>query len=84
MLGIYNNRNPFYNKSMMDYCRKSTEQSIQKIVEREKEKEKQKPKPKIELNLDNSQVISNNNSGITFFAILSVSSFIYYFLNTKK
>jgi len=83
MLGIYNNRKPFYNKTMMDYCRKSTEQSIQRIVEREKERNI--PKVKIDLKINNSQLLSNtNNSGVAFFVILSASSLLYYFLNTKQ
>jgi hypothetical protein len=77
MLGIYNNRKPFYNKTMMEYCRKSTEESIKKMVEREK--------CKINMNLkDDKSLIVSNTSGIAFFTILSISSFIYYFLNTKK
>ena len=40
MLNIYNNRREFYNKNMMDYCRKSTEESIKKMIEREKNKPK--------------------------------------------
>ena len=83
MLGIYNNRKPFYNKTMMDYCRKSTEQSIQRIVEREKERNI--PKVKIDFKINNSQLLSNtNNSGVAFFVILSASSLLYYFLNTKQ
>jgi hypothetical protein len=86
MLTVFNNRNPFYNKSLMDYCRKSTEESIKKLVEREKVKEN------IDFNITNLQVIPNNNNNnnnnnnaiSTFFIILSTSSFIYYFLNTKK
>ena len=79
MLGIYNNRKPFYNKTMMDYCRKSTEESIKKMVEREKNKKI------IDLKSSDSQVLSNtNNSGVAFFVILSASSLLYYFLNTKQ
>jgi len=77
MLGIYNNRKPFYNKTMMEYSRKSTEESIKKMVEREKNKKI------IDLKSSDSQVLSNT-SGIAFFTILSISSFIYYFLNAKK
>jgi hypothetical protein len=77
MLGIYNNRKPFYNKTMMEYSRKSTEESIKKMVEIEKNKKI------IDLKSSDSQVLSNT-SGIAFFTILSISSFIYYFLNTKK
>lgn len=77
MLGIYNNRKPFYNKTMMEYSRKSTEESIKKMVEREKNTKN------IDLKSSDSQVLSNT-SGIAFFTILSISSFIYYFLNTKK
>jgi hypothetical protein len=77
MLGIYNNRKPFYNKTMMEYSRKSTEESIKKMVEREKNKKI------IGLKSSDSQVLSNT-SGIAFFTILSISSFIYYFLNAKK
>ena len=36
MFNISNNRKEFYNKTLMDYCRKSTEESIRKMVEREK------------------------------------------------
>jgi hypothetical protein len=77
MLGIYNNRKPFYNKTMMEYSRKSTEESIKKMVEIEKNKKI------IDLKSSDSQVLSNT-SGIAFFTILSISSLIYYFLNTKK
>jgi hypothetical protein len=77
MLGIYNNRKPFYNKTMMEYSRKSTEESIKKMVEIEKNKKI------IDLKSSDSQVLSNT-SGIAFFTILSISSFIYYFLNAKK
>ena len=77
MLGIYNNRKPFYNKTMMEYSRKSTEESIKKMVEREKNKKIN------DFKSSDSKVLSNT-SGIVFFTILSISSFIYYFLNAKK
>ena len=77
MFTVLNNRKPFYNKSLMDYCRKSTEESIKKMVEREKNKKI------IDFKSSDSQVLSNT-SGIAFFTILSISSFIYYFLNAKK
>jgi len=38
MLSVLNNRRQLYNKNIMDYCRKSTEESIKRIVEREKPK----------------------------------------------
>jgi hypothetical protein len=86
MFNVFNNRKPFYNKNMMDYCRKSTEESIKKFTEREKLKQKQNSilKTKIDLKINNSQVLSNSNNGVAFFVILSVSSFIYYFLNARK
>jgi hypothetical protein len=89
MLSVFNNRKPFYNKSLMDYCRKSTEESIKKFVEREKEKNK--VKENIDFNITNLQVLPNNNNNNNnnnaigvFFIILSTSSFIYYFLKTRK
>jgi hypothetical protein len=78
MLSVLNNRKLFYNKNMMDYCKNSTKESIQKIVEREKQKSN------IDLKINNLQALSNNNSGIAFFVILSTSSFIYYFFNARK
>jgi hypothetical protein len=77
MLGIYNYRKPFYIKTMLEYSRKSTEESIKKIIEREKNKKIN------DLKSSDSQVLSNT-SGIAFFTIHSISSFIYYFLNAKK
>jgi hypothetical protein len=38
MLSVLNNRRQLYNKNIMDYCRKSTEESVKRIVEREKPK----------------------------------------------
>jgi hypothetical protein len=80
MLSVLNNKKLFYNKNMMDYCRNSTKESIQKFVEREKQKSN------IDLKINSSQVLSNNNNnnGVAFFVILSVSSFIYYFFNARK
>ena len=78
MLGVFNNRKLFYNKNMMDYCRKSTEESIQKFVEREKQK------LNIDLNINDSQVLPTNNNVFSFFVILSMSSFIYIFFNARK
>jgi len=85
MFNVSNNRKLFYNKNILDYCRKSTEESMQKFTEREKQKQKQKQKQNqyVDLKISNSQVVSNT-SGVVFFTILSVSSFIYYFLNAKK
>jgi hypothetical protein len=83
MFTVLNNRKPFYNKNMMDYCRKSSEESFKKIVETAREREKV-TKTKIDLKINNSQVLSNSNNGVAVFVILSVSSFIYYFLNTRK
>ena len=86
MISVLNNRNSFYNKSLMDYCRKSTEESIKNFVEREKEKHK--VKENIDLNMNYLQVLPNNNNNNNnigaFFIILSASSFIYYFFNTRK
>ena len=85
MLSVLNNRKPIYNKSLMDYCRKSTEESIKKmILEKEKEKDKYFLKHKIELNLNNSQALSNNKNAFVYLTILSLSSFIYFFLNIRK
>ena len=77
MLGIYNYKKPFYNKTMLEYSRKSTEESIKKMVERDKNKKIN------DFKSSDSKVLSNT-SGIVFFTILSISSFIYYFLNAKK
>jgi hypothetical protein len=38
MLSVLNNRRQLYNKNIMDYCRKSTEESVKRIIEREKPK----------------------------------------------
>jgi len=38
MLSVLNNRRQLYNKNIMDYCRKSTEESVKRIIEREKTK----------------------------------------------
>ena len=38
MLSVLNNRRQLYNKNIMDYCRKSTEESVKRIIDREKPK----------------------------------------------
>ena len=78
MLSVLNNKKLFYNKNMMDYCRNSTKESIQKFVEREKQK------LNIDLNINDSQVLPTNNNVFSFFVILSMSSFIYIFFNARK
>jgi len=88
MLSVLNNRRYFYKKNMMDYCLKSTQESIQRILDREKNKKTKDIVKFIEKEVEKTrlhskrQIISHVNA-LSILGFLSVSSFIYVFLNKK-
>lgn len=68
-----------YNKELLEYCKKSTEDSIKRICEKH-DLEKNKIK-NINLNyIDNDDKKPNNNNFYIFLSILSITSigFIFY------
>lgn len=66
----------FYNKKLADYCRKSTDESIRKLTDKlTLERNKFKNKNSLEeFNADNP-----NYNFYGFLAILSISTFAFYF-----
>jgi hypothetical protein len=73
----------FFNKSLQDYCLKSTNESIKKMIEKCDEERKYKS---IKFNLttnDSCPEPNNNNNIIPFICFLSISSFLLYFYNRK-
>jgi len=88
MLSVINNRRYFYKKNMMDYCLKSTEESIQRILDREKN-QKAKDVAKIieeeveKSNLKTKRHMNSHVNGSYILVFLSISSLIYVFYNRK-
>ena len=83
MLNVLNNFKPIKNKKFIDYCNTSRDESIKKMVQRMIEREKLQ-----KIGLNNELISGNNNSNtLQIFSLnlclLSISSFIYYFLNKK-
>jgi hypothetical protein len=73
----------FFNKSLKDFCLKSTNESIKKIVENCDEERKYKL-VKFNLTTNDSYPEPNNkNNIIPFICFLSISSFLLYFYNRK-
>jgi hypothetical protein len=73
----------FFNKSLHDYCLKSTNNSIKKIIENCDEERKYKS---VKFNLTTNESCpepNNNNNIIPFIYFLSISSFLLYFYNRK-
>jgi hypothetical protein len=91
MLDIFSNRRHFYNKKMIDYLQKSTDESIERIIEREKVKIIG-DKNIILKALETSTKVNNlktplaiiEKNGIALLTFLSVTPFIYYFYIMKK
>jgi len=73
----------FFNKSLQDYCLKSTNESIKKIIENCDEERKNKL-TKFNLTTNDPCPEPNNNNNIVhFICFLSISSFLIYFYNRK-
>ena len=80
MLHIISNRRQIYNKSLMNYCKKSTDDSIKRIVERDSNKNK--------INFTTTDVHLNKSlnigvKGVAIFVSLSLSSIVYFLYNRK-
>ena len=73
----------FFNQELHNYCLKSTNDSIKRMVEKYDTERKSK---KINLNLTQTSLPSDpdKNSVIAIICFLSVSSFLYYFYNSKS
>lgn len=80
------NKNGVYNPTLSNYCIKSTNESIRKMVEKYNEEQKEK-------RIDFGLLIANSSKDpdpnkntffIQFFCFLSTSTFIYYLLNKKQ
>jgi hypothetical protein len=72
----------YFNKSLQDYCLKSTNESIKKIIQKCDEERKHKS---IKFNLTtNESCPEPNNNIIPFICFLSISSFLIYFYNRKS
>jgi len=82
---LFNFKRPIYNQNIREYCLKSTNESIKKLIEKSNEERKNK---ELQLNLVTNYVPSNNpnlnNPYLPVLIFLSVTSFIYYFYNSKK
>ena len=75
----------FFNKKMYDYCIESTNKSIKNIIER-KNAEKNNNITNLKINLetiDASSLIPKNNF-IPVIFIISMSSIVYFYYNTKR
>lgn len=83
MLNILNNFKPIKNKKFIDYCNTSRDESIKKMILRIIEREKLQ-----KIGLSNELISEKKNSNALHIisvnlCLLSISSFIYYFLNKK-
>jgi hypothetical protein len=73
----------FFNQELHNYCLKSTNDSIKRMVERY-DTERRNKKILLNLNQDSCPSDPNKNSAIAIIFFLSVSSFLYYFYNSKR
>ena len=75
----------FFNKKMYDYCIESTNKSIKNIIERKNTEEKNNI-TNLKINLetieDSSLILRNNFIPVIF--IISMSSIVYFYYNTKR
>jgi hypothetical protein len=70
----------FYDKNILDYCMKSTQESIKKIAENkslESEKINQMIKSKLEDCNDNKKPKNNFNFFLVFLSVSSLGLFLY-------
>ena len=78
-------RPSFFNKKIYDYCIESTNKSIKNIIER-KNTEKNNNITNLKINLetieDSSLIPKNNFIPVIF--IISMSSIVYFYYNTKR
>ena len=82
-------RRPFNNKIMKEYSLKSTNDYIRKITEKNS-LEKNSLEKKLDFNKFRQEFVSiasdtddNNYNLFPFFIFLSISSFIYFFINSS-
>jgi hypothetical protein len=80
---IFLKRPKIFNQELHNYCLKSTNESIRKLVEKNEKERKFKFDDKLFIASDNSNPNPNNNI-ITFLCFLSVSSILLYFYNSKR
>jgi len=88
MLAPFMSRPKIFNTKLHDYCLKSTNDSVRRMIEN---REKERKFKNIDLsyllkdsNSSNPDNNNNNNIIVPFVFILSISSIIYYFYNYKK
>jgi hypothetical protein len=75
----------FFNKRLYEYCIESTNKSIKQIIEKKNTEEKNNI-TNLKLNLetiDDSSLIPRNDF-IPVIFIISISSFVYFYYNTKR
>ena len=77
-------RKPFvFDPKLRDYCLSSTYESIKKRLAKNEEERKN-----YKLNLITQDIVSNNSNPndpfLPVLVFLSISSFLYYFYNSKK
>lgn len=79
-------RNPImFNQKLHDYCLNSTYESIKRKLEKNDEERKTKNKFNLVTDVCNHNPNSNpNNPFLPVLVFLSISSFFYYFYNSKK
>ena len=73
----------FFNKKMYDYCIESTNKSIKNIIERKNTEKNNITNLKINLVTGDSTLIPSNNF-IPVMFIISMSSIVYFYYNTKR
>jgi hypothetical protein len=76
MLSSYLMRNPIYvNKTLQDYCKKTTEESIRKLNEKYN---LERNKPKIKNTFDDNNKPEFNYFGFLLFLSITIFSFRFY------
>jgi hypothetical protein len=83
MLTLSLKRPNFFNQKLHDYCLKSTNESIKKKIMNCDEERKINKNTSFVLQ-DSFPSEPNNNNIIAVVCFLSVSSFLYYFYNSKR
>jgi len=83
MLSSNLKRTKFFNQDLYNFCFKSTNESIKKIVEKN-DKERNLKNIKINLIKQDTSSQPNNNYIISLIGFLSISSIFYIFYRTKK
>ena len=74
----------FFNKKMYDYCIESTNKSIKNIIERKNTEKNNITNLKINLVTTGDSTLIPSNNFIPVMFIISMSSIVYFYYNTKR